>query len=49
MLRQLHPQGKIALDTMNRKLSRPQLLSGGNVDKPLAVTGIEQRSLGLNF
>jgi len=49
MLRQLHPQGKIALDTMNGKLSRLQLLSGGHVDKPLAATGIEQRPLGLNF
>lgn len=49
MLRQLHPQGKIALDTLNRKLSRPQLLSGDHVDKPLVPTGIEQRPLGLNF
>jgi len=46
---QLHTQGKIALDTLNRKLSRPQLRSGGHVDKPHAATGIEQRTLGLNF
>jgi hypothetical protein len=49
MLRQLHPQGKIALDTLSRKLSRPQLLSGDRVDKPLVATGIEQRTLGLSF
>jgi len=49
MLRQLHPQGKITLDTLNRKLIKPQLLSGDHVDKPLVATGIEQRPLDLNF
>jgi len=46
---QLHTPGKIALDTLNRKLRRQQLRSGGHVDKPHAATGIEQRPLGLNF